>query len=1175
MICPKCKSKNDDDAIECSNCGFKLKIKCPYCGTYNTIGAKSCSACGKQLLKICPACKAVNFSTAKVCRKCSAPFSAKSEVQKVQEEIPLGLEKFATLAVELINISSIKTNVKSQEMSAKIINKFYQIFARASKEAGLKALKLSENVLAVSFSNAPSFADSVNIAIKFAGAIDNSISEVSNLLESKLKISYKTRYLISDIRPVQKKEIISSIALGVTDDVIFDEEAYLILEEKLSFKEITAQDGRKFYKFLNQNNPETISADVAKEPRVKTRMDVINEMFNKVQMAKEGFVACLNGPTGVGKTNIFSALKMTYEEDNSHIWLLGQCSLQSQNSPLFFFKSLLQNLFDIPAFNIDLETTKKRVYTFLSDKLDITDEGLVNDIFAILFFDEIRINRPIYENKKSTYDAISAIFRTLLSRGSVVLQIEDIECIDKFSLDILRGLFEDGILKCDFKIFITSNMDIDIIQFFASSHLNNDNTFQAQYPVMSKNEVDDFIKKAIMVREELGANVLNHIYDNAQGMPIFVEEFLYLLLQLGIVQFTDDAKQPVSISSNINSLTFPKTLQEIVQVRLTNISNSNPDAFKALYYASILGFKFLPAVVQNILQVDTEKFNDIMKFLSMNNFIMPFDTYNYVFKSRSLWEIVRNLNLSPENRVTSITSAMKTLVQLTQPDMTNVIANLLDVSVPKHDIINYIEDATKEAYSVGDDYSYVYNKTLLLDAVEVSTLENKADIMLAIKEELVNLTYVAFPDLAIKYADELIAHYEPIDTAKTISILGLMSVAFELTGNYLATVECADKALEKVDAKENQLSAMLLKYSKLNSILQLGRYEEVISLAKNDILPVVNLYFASKLNEETTMQEAEIVSIMFETKYKCALAMAMQGSVVANDAVNQLYKEANDATNNEYMVKAQLVKGVLYAIQGNIDELDNTLNSTKDVISSTKEVTLNTFFWLLLQNIGLIIKGNYSDAANDTIMLANFAVNIKRFAIEPVIKGLIAKIALHDGNMEYAQNIASEEIYKCANNQWALGAMVNWYVYIEISLFNEKYEDALRVAQNALDVAEKANVNSLFFTSLFKMKLAEIYAIRGDYEMADINAQEAMQIAEINGYNYVKANLSNAYYDFLLKQIAANPSNKEEVIKRLYQQLLISNDAAKILKNEEILLQIKQKTEAIEDFAQKNSITIS
>ena len=82
---------------------------------------------------------------------------------------------------------------------------------------------------------------------------------------------------------------------------------------------------------------------------------------------------------------------------------------------------------------------------------------------------------------------------------------------------------------------------------------------------------------------------------------------------------------------------------------------------------------------------------------------------------------------------------------------------------------------------------------------DLSALENKEEIMLSVKEELVRMAYRTFPDIAIKYADELFAHYDTIDEAKTIDILGFMSVSFEITGNYLAAIECADKALEKED----------------------------------------------------------------------------------------------------------------------------------------------------------------------------------------------------------------------------------------------------------------------------------------------------------------------------------------------------------------------------------------
>jgi len=863
---------------------------------------------------------------------------------------------------------------------------------------------------------------------------------------------------------------------------------YLKLKDKLVFKEVESPDGQKFYKFLNQDDPETIVTEAKQEIISKKRMDVINEMIKSVQLAKDGFVACLNGPVGIGKSNIFGALKMTFAEDNSNIWLLGQCSLQAKNSPLFFFRDVLQNLFDIPAFNIDIETTKQRVYAFLSEKLNLVDESFVNNLFAILFYDETRLQNNIYNNKQETYHVIATLFRTLLSKGAVVLQIEDIENIDNFSLEIIRELFSEGILKCNLKLFITSNINNDIVQFFASPNLTYENSFFVQYPVMVKAEIDDFIMKAIGVREELGSKILNHIYDYSNGLPIFIEEFLYLLLQLGLIKFTNNVQQPIEVSAEIENIDFPKTVQEIVQLRLTNISNANPNAFKTLYYASITGIKFLPAVIQNILQLDEETFTGIIKFLSMNNFIIPFDSYNYVFKNRMLWDIIRNLQLSPDNKVSGVTNTIKVLLQLTMPDMATVIHNLLNVSVPKYEIINHIEQATKEAYCIGDDFAYIYYKSLLLEAVELSTIENKDAIVLSIKDELINLTYISFPDVSIKYADDMLTYYEPIDTAKTISILGMMSVSFECTGNHLASIECADKAMEKIDPKTNQFAAMSLYYSKLYSILQLGRYEEVINVANNNIIPVLDLYKSGKLQENTSLSPDNIQYIELETLYIRAFASILQGSPAQKELIPQLFDIASSNQNNEYILKSKILTAISKLIQGEIVEVENALTEIKASISDSKDYTLNTLMWLFVNTCTKYFRGNYAEITNELMMLANFSINVKHFALEPIIKAFIVKISLKEGNLELAQNLAYEQYYKCANNQWAFGALLNWYMYCETSLYMEKYDDALKVAQNALEVAEKANINNMFFASLFKMKTAEIYAIRGDLDMAKINA---------------------------------------------------------------------------------------
>ena len=70
-------------------------------------------------------------------------------------------EKCATVAIELINISSIKNNIKSDEMAKKVVSKFYQLFAKNAKDFKVKPLKINESVLVVEISNAPSFIESI------------------------------------------------------------------------------------------------------------------------------------------------------------------------------------------------------------------------------------------------------------------------------------------------------------------------------------------------------------------------------------------------------------------------------------------------------------------------------------------------------------------------------------------------------------------------------------------------------------------------------------------------------------------------------------------------------------------------------------------------------------------------------------------------------------------------------------------------------------------------------------------------------------------------------------------------------------------------------------------------------------------------------------------------------
>jgi hypothetical protein len=49
IICPKCKTSQDDDAKFCDNCGNALARTCRYCNEENDGDATFCKGCGKRL----------------------------------------------------------------------------------------------------------------------------------------------------------------------------------------------------------------------------------------------------------------------------------------------------------------------------------------------------------------------------------------------------------------------------------------------------------------------------------------------------------------------------------------------------------------------------------------------------------------------------------------------------------------------------------------------------------------------------------------------------------------------------------------------------------------------------------------------------------------------------------------------------------------------------------------------------------------------------------------------------------------------------------------------------------------------------------------------------------------------------------------------------------------------
>lgn len=68
--CPNCGNDMEDDATECSSCGFEKPRLCPKCGSELPRNAKFCPECGTALGKRCPKCNSPVDGDEKFCPEC-------------------------------------------------------------------------------------------------------------------------------------------------------------------------------------------------------------------------------------------------------------------------------------------------------------------------------------------------------------------------------------------------------------------------------------------------------------------------------------------------------------------------------------------------------------------------------------------------------------------------------------------------------------------------------------------------------------------------------------------------------------------------------------------------------------------------------------------------------------------------------------------------------------------------------------------------------------------------------------------------------------------------------------------------------------------------------------------------------------------------------------------------
>jgi len=127
-----------------------------------------------------------------------------------------------------------------------------------------------------------------------------------------------------------------------------------------------------------------------------------------------------------------------------------------------------------------------------------------------------------------------------------------------------------------------------------------------------------------------------------QGNPFYVLETLLLLEQEGIIK----PGQEWWTNANLDTKSIPKTIQEIIQQRLSSLDSTT---YKILKYAAVFGQEFNPKLLRKALKLESEEFGEHLENLLKTNLLVRKNS-NYSFDNASVRDVVYSA-LTPDSKL--------------------------------------------------------------------------------------------------------------------------------------------------------------------------------------------------------------------------------------------------------------------------------------------------------------------------------------------------------------------------------------------------------------------------------------------------------------------------------------------------------------------------------------------
>ena len=802
------------------------------------------------------------------------------------------------------------------------------------------------------------------------------------------------------------------------------------------------------------------------------------ELLDSAIKDKDKKIISVTGDKGCGKTTVLFSVIKNIEDKNICI---GKCTPLTQLTPGGVVQDMLLNLFNLPNFSIDSPVMKKNASEFFSKEFKFLQPPEVADFVNFIYSYNDGNYEDIIINKKRTYSILNKVFEAFINSGKFIFVIDNFDFIDGFSAEFLTNLIRKDKNWNNLKFIIVYNSAKPVYGFFGLDDKNINSCTDINLRPLLSTEIDSVLVINDNIKDFVTDNDRANVAEKSKGNLAFIQQAYSYVLDC---QISDKA------------FLLPDDFSILIKERLLHLKKTNAVAHKVLCTAAILGDKINISLLKDISGYAENDFFDILKYLEISNFIRKFDSDYYEFNNSLLWETVLK-NITRDSEFDDINVKIGRAISLynlnTNATMAMIAHNLRETRMA----FDIWTKTTRLASYIGDINLYVIAQKQCLALLNEFNESETIKIRYSISEKLGKLLSGYDPEEAMEYLPDAIANAKTENNeVKIIELLGYLALCCYKTGNYFGNVECVDNVLKTLKEGQELEKAMIIS-SKLSALLDIGNCGEVISLADNDVLPILNKYLAKpRLNQMFPL------GLLFDTWLKVYLilasALALQGNERCFTVLKNLFEIINKHRINDKLLiaRAKIVQAYAYTMKGDIS---SSMSILKDIDSNYRDDCMDEISVSRLNLVYIINKfmlNDYGELRQDLFEAVAFANNAGDNFTKNILKTLLGKVFKDENKAQHALEIYNEQVTYFAKEKMAFGALLAWLLIAEATIVTENSKSAIDIASQALEISVNPNIDNYFFAVNLRLVLAKAYMNIADYTSAKINIEESLKLAK-------------------------------------------------------------------------------